>query len=240
MARIATIALALLVAACAGHDSSQVGSGLAGLDVARAAIAGGSPEIALNVTNAILAREPGNAPALVSQGDAFSALGRSDDAQASYAKALASAPESIDAQIGLGRLRLNSDPVQAQLLFLKVLQHDPRNTVALNDLGIAYDLQDKHASAQAAYRQALGADPTMRAAEVNLALSMALSGQAPAAVALLKPLATAPNASRRLRHDLAVALAMAGDKPAAAQILGTDMAPEEVDRALAAYGAFGP
>ena len=240
MARIVPIALVLLLTACAGHDNSRAGSGLAGLDVARAALAGGSPEIALNVTNAILASKPDDVPALVSQGDAFSALGRSDDAQASYAKALAGDPESVEAQIGLGRLRLNSDPAQAQLLFLKVLQHDPRNTVALNDLGIAYDLQAKHDSAQVAYRQALGADPTMRAAEVNLALSMALSGQAPAAVALLKPLAIAPDASRRLRHDLAVALAMAGDKPAAAQILGADMAPEEVDRALAAYGEFGP
>jgi Flp pilus assembly protein TadD len=240
MMRIAPIVLVSLLAACAGHDSSRIGSGQAGLDVARAALSAGSPDISLNVTNAILAKEPGNAPALVSQGDALSALGRSDDAQASYAKALVSDPESIDAQIGLGRLRLSSDAAQAQLLFLKVLQREPRNTVALNDLGIAYDLQGQHASAQKVYREALGADPTMRAAEVNLALSMALSGQAPAAVELLQPLASAPDASRRLRHDLAVALAMAGDKPAAARILEADMTPEQVDRALLAFGELSP
>ncbi len=236
MMRIVPIVLVSLLAACANHDSSRFGNGQPGLDVARAALSGGSPNIALNVTSAILAKEPGNAPALVSQGDAFSALGRLDEAQASYAKALAGDPESTGAQIGLGRLRLSSDPAQAQLLFLNVLQREPRNTVALNDLGIAYDLQSKHASAQSAYRQALGADPAMRAAEVNLALSMALSGQAPAAVQLLKPLASVPDATRRLRHDFAVALAMAGDKPAAARILGADMTPEQVDRALLAYG----
>jgi Flp pilus assembly protein TadD len=240
MVRIAPMILVLLLAACAGHDSSRIGSGPAGLDVASAALSGGSPEIALNVTNAILAKEPGNVPALLSQGDALSALGRSDEAQASYGKALAGDPKSTDAQIGLGRLRLSSDPAQAQLLFLQVLQREPRNTVALNDLGIAYDLQGNHASAQNVYRQALGTNPTMRAAEVNLALSMALSGQAPAAVELLKPLASAPDASRRLRHDLAAALAMAGDKPAAAQILGADMTPEQVDRALLAFGELAP
>lgn len=240
MKRIAPIVPILLLAACASTGTSRLGSGQAGLDVARAALSGGSPEIALNVTNAILAKEPGDVPALVSQGDALSALGRSDDAQASYAKALAGDPESVGAQIGLGRLRLSADPAQAQLLFLKVLQHEPRNAVALNDVGITYDLQGKHASAQKVYRDALGADPTMRAAEVNLALSMALSGQAPAAVDLLKPLASAPDASLRLRHDLAAALAMAGDKPAAARILSADLTPEQVDRALAAYGELGP
>ncbi len=240
MGRIAAIVLVLALTACAGRDISLTGNGPPGLDIARAALAGGSPGIALNVTNGILAKDPGNASALVSQGDAFSALGRSDDAQASYAKALAGDPQSVDAQIGLGRLRLNSDPTQAQLLFLKVLQREPRNTVALNDLGVTYDLQGKHAAAQNFYREALGSDPTMRAAEVNLALSMAMSEQAPAAVELLKPLASAPDASRRLRDDYAVALTVAGDKPAAARILGADLTPAQVDRALQAYGELRP
>ena len=240
MLRIASIVLVSLLAACASDDTGRFGSGQPRLDIARAALAAGSPEIALNVTNAILAATPDNVPALISQGDAFSALGRVDEAQVSYAKALAGDPKSIGAQIGLGRLRLSSDPVQAQWLFLKVLQREPRNTVALNNLGIAYDLQGKHGSAQSAYRQALGADPALRAAEVNLALSMALSGQAPAAVQLLKPLASGPDAPRRMRHDLAAALAMAGDKRAAAQILGADLVPEQVDRALQAYGELAP
>jgi Flp pilus assembly protein TadD len=111
--------------------------------------------------------------------------------------------------------------------------------VALNDLGIAYDLQSDHSSAQNAYRKALGADPTMRAAEVNLALSMALSGQAAEAVRRLKPLASGPGTSSRLRQDLAAALAIAGDKPEAARILSQDMTPEQTRRALLAYGEFG-
>jgi Flp pilus assembly protein TadD len=209
------------------------------LNVAGAALAGGSPDIALNVANGILVREPNNVPALLSQGDAFNALDRSEDAKASYTKALASEPGSVEARIGLARLELKSDPAKAQELFLSALRVDPGNTVSLNDLGIAYDLQGDHARAQDAYRRALGRDSTMRAAEVNLALSMALSGRAAEAVRLLKPMASDPNASRRLRQDLAAALAMAGDKQEAAKILSADMTPEQTERALLAYGEFG-
>jgi Flp pilus assembly protein TadD len=187
-----------------------------------------------------LAKDPLNVPALLSQGDALTALGRLDEAAASYMKALTLDPRSVEAGIGLGRLRLRTDPAEAQLRFLTVLQREPRNATALNNLGIAYDLQGNHASAQSAYRRALAADPAMRAAEVNLALSMALSGQAADAVQLLRPLAADPDASRRLRHDLAAASAMAGDKQAAAQILSADLTPDQVQRALQAYGALGP
>jgi Flp pilus assembly protein TadD len=238
--RIALIAIVSLLAACASQDVSRAGDGQPGLNVARAALAAGSPELALTVSNSILAKHPGDVPALLSQGDALGALGRLDEAAASYTAALAADPGSLAAQIGLGRLRLGSDPAQAQVLFLGVLKREPRNKLALNNLGIAYDLQGQHASAQAAYRRALGLDPTMRAAEVNLALSMALSGRAPDAVQLLKPLASDPGASRRVRHDLAAALALAGDRQGAAKVLGADMTPEQVDHALAAYGTFGP
>jgi Flp pilus assembly protein TadD len=240
MMRVALIVLVSLLGACASQDATGLRDGPPGLNVAQAALSSGSPDIALNVTNALLAKQPGNLPALLSQGDAFSALGRPEDAEASYAKALVIDPESIGAQVGLGRLSLKSDPTRARLLFLNVLQHDPRNTIALNDLGIAYDLVGDHSNAQSNYRKALGDDPSMRAAEVNLALSMALSGRASEAVALLKPLANDPGASRRVRHDLAAALAMAGDKQAASRLLNQDMTPDQVDRALLAYGKFGP
>ena len=239
MIRPVLIVLVSLLAACGSRDQSQLRNDPPGLNVATAALAGGSPNIALNVTNGILAHDPKNVPALLTQADAFSALGRSDDAKANYTKILAIAPGSGLAKIGLGRLVLKSDPAQAQTLFLSALQHDPANKIALNDLGIAYDLQGDHVSAQDAYRRALGADLSMRAAEVNLALSMALSGQAPEAVRLLTPLASDPGAPRRLRHDLAAALAIAGKKPEAVKILSADMTPEQIDRAIQAYGEFG-
>jgi Flp pilus assembly protein TadD len=239
MMRSTLIVLVSLLAGCASLDSSQLGTGMPGLNVATAALAGGSPAIALRVTDGILAKEPDNVPALLTQGDAFSALGRVEDAKISYTKALIANPKSALAQLELGRLELRSNPAQAQVLFLQALRHDPSNTTALNDLGVAYDLQGDHASAQAAYRKALGTDSTMRAAEVNLALSMALHGQASEAVRLLQPIANEPSAPRRVRDDLAAALAITGDKAAAEKILSENMTPEQTERAVQAYGEFG-
>lgn len=239
IARIMLIVGVTLLAACANQGTPQLRDGLPGLGVARAALAGGTPDIALNVSNGILAREPRNVPALLMRGDALSALSQPDDAAETYTNVLAIQPDSVGAKIGLGRLRLHSDPAQAQALFSSVVMREPRNKIALNDLGIAYDLQGAHASAQGAYRQALAADPTMRAAEVNLALSLAVSGHAADAVQILRPLASRPGAARRVREDLAVALALAGNKSEAAQILRNDMTPEQIDAALMAYEAFG-
>jgi Flp pilus assembly protein TadD len=237
--RFSAIMLTLLLCACASQDIRSMGSGQPGLNVARAALAGGSPDLALRVADDILAKEPRDVPALLIQGDALVVLGRMEEARTSYTKALALDLGSVWAKIGLGRLRLRSDPTEAQSLFLSVLQREPRNVTALNNLGIAYDLQGEHLSAQSAYRRALSINPAMRAAEVNLALSMALSGRATEAVQLLRPLAADPNAAQPLRHDLAAVLAMAGDKQAAAQILSADLTPEQIERALVAYGALG-
>jgi Flp pilus assembly protein TadD len=237
MKKIALLCL-LLPAACGTQGTFPGSAGQAGDNVARAAIAAGSPDVALNVSNAILAESPKNVPALLSKGDALSLLGRYDEAQANYALALGADPASVEAQIGLGRLSLRSDAKRAQVLFLGALRRDPNNKVALNDLGIAYDLQGDHVKAQESYRRALGSDPGMHAAEINLALSMALNGRAPEAVQMLKPLASGPNAPRRLRQDLAVALAMSGDKEGAAKILSADMTPEQIQRTLLAYGEF--
>ena len=230
----------LLLSACVSTGDQRLGTGPPGLNVARAALAGGSPALALTVSDLILAKAPRDVPALIVQGDSLMSLGRLDEADTSYMKALAADPQSVLANIGLGRLRLRSSPSQAQVLFLIALQGDPRNTTALNDLGIAYDLQGDHTRAQAAYRKVLGVAPTMRATEVNLALSMALSGEAQAAVQMLKPLADDPSASRRVHHDLAAALTLQGDRQTAASILSGDMTQEEVDRALLAFQALRP
>lgn len=229
-----------LLAACSSQAPARLSNAAPGLNIARAALSSGSPEIALNVSNGILAKEPRNVPALLSQGDALNALGRLEDAEAAYTKAVSLDAGSIGGQIGLGRLLLRAEPAQAQALFLRVLQREPRNKIALNNLGITYDLQGDHAAAQTVYRRLLGIDPTMRSAEVNLALSMALSGRAPEAVQILRPLAGRPDASPRTRHDLAFALTMAGDREAAMRIMAKDMPSEQVERALQGFGGLGP
>jgi Flp pilus assembly protein TadD len=196
---------------------------------------GGSPQIALQIVSGILTSHPDDETALVVQGDALTTLGQYDQAELSYSRALLHSPDSVGAKTGLGRLKLTSDPAAAEKLFLDVLSHDPRNTTALNDLGVARDLQGNHVGAQAAYRQALGIDAQLSAAQVNLALSMAMTGNAADAVRMLRPMASNPGASPKLRSDLAAALTMAGQRDEAAHILSADLSPEEVRQALDAY-----
>lgn len=234
--RFRPLFLALAVSAC-GHTASSLSSMQPGVDVAQAALRGGSPQTALQLAGNVLEHDHENEAALVVQGDALTELGQLNQARQSYELALKRNPLSVGAEVGLGRLLLSRSPAEAEARFLHVLDQEPRNTIALNDLGVARDLQGNHTGAQEAYRRALGINPDDTGAEVNLALSMAMSGNADDAVRVLQPIAATPGASRKLRHDLAVALTMAGDRDAAARILGADMTPEEVRLALDAYAA---
>ena len=233
--RGAGLILLLLLAACSGVNRLDLSQ--PGLDVARAALQGGSPQVALRVADGVLAKQPDDAAALIVQGDALTALGQTAEATRSYTDVLKRDPTSVAAHIGLGRLSLASNPSRAEALFLEALQADPRNTTALNDLGIARDLQGRHDDAQQAYTKALGVNPDLHAAQVNLALSLAMSGNSQRAVKLLQPLASEPNASRKLRHDLAAVLAMGGNRAEAERILSADLSPAEIQQALADYAA---
>jgi Flp pilus assembly protein TadD len=227
-----------LLAGCAGGSPDQFATHAPSLKVGRAALDGGSPQIALQVANQTLQSSPSSVDAYLVQGGALAALGRPDEAEASFRHALALDAGSAEAKLGLGRLMLAKDPRAAELLFLDVLSTDARNPAALNDLGIARDLQGRHDDAQAAYRQALGLQPTNEAALVNLALSLALSGHAGAARDLLRPLADAADASPRVRHDFAAVSAMAGDRAGAEAAFQNDLSPEDLHDALESYGAL--
>lgn len=232
-----SIAAVLLFGACANRATLGPQGSMPSVDVAQAALRGGSPQIALHIDDAILANDPHNLAALLNRGETLTALQQFDAATTAYAAALEADPQSVAAHIGLGRLRLRADPAAAETLFLDALQRDPRNAAALNNLGIARDLLGRHQDAQVAYRQAMGIDTTMTGVQVNLALSLAMAGRAEDAAPLLRPLASDPNAPRKLRHDMAAVLAMAGDRVAAQRILAQDLPPEDVDRALAIFVA---
>lgn len=210
------------------------------LHLADAALAGGVPALALKVTDDLLADNPQDVPALTRRGAALAALGRRRDAEAAFTAALAVAPDDRAALLGLGRLQLADDPAAAERHFAQAAAGDPHDAAALNDLGVARDLQGHHAAAQEAYRQALAAQPTSAAAQVNLGLSVALSGDAAAAEHLLRPLATEPDATPVVRQDLAAALALGGKSDQAAAILAQDLAPDQVRTTMAGLQALQP
>jgi Flp pilus assembly protein TadD len=231
------LSILILLSACTGGGTPSLSGGQAGVGVAQAALRGGSPQIALQIAGSILAREPNNDTALIIQGEALTQLGRLDEAAASFSVVLQHDAASVGGHIGLGRVRLASDPASAEGLFLEALQREPHNAVAMNNLGIARDLQGRHADAQSAYRSAMAANPDMTAAQVNLALSLAMGGRSNDAVQLLRPLASDPGASRQVRHDMAAVLTMGGNKAEAEAILSKDLAPQEVRQAMEGYAA---
>jgi len=236
----ASICLAALLAACTTPQPTTMVSTTPGpdeLNVADAAIAGGDPGMALSVSQSILKDNPNDVDALTHEGDAYYALGRCPDSEAAYQLALTQDPKSSTAETGLGRCLIKTDPAAAEAALTLAVQDDPGNADALNDLGIARDLQGNFAGAVDPYRRALLADPGMEAAEINLGLSLALSGNGPAALQYLGPLATGPGATAKTREDYAAALVAVGRVGEARQVLSVDLPPDQVNAAIDGFSA---
>ena len=235
--RVAALLLLVGVAACSAQTDTQL-NGVPTVNTARVALAGGAAEVALNICSGQLERRPNDPDLLVCKGDALAALGRGAEAGGYYERAMARDKTSADARIGLGRLRLGTDPAAAEALFLEALSRSPRNPAALNDLGIARDLQGRHADAQTAYGEAIAAAPNLRAPQVNLALSMALSGRAGEAVRILRPIGERSDATARERHDLAAALTIDNKPDDAARLLRPELEGRAVDDAMNGFRAL--
>jgi Flp pilus assembly protein TadD len=245
--RKTTLLLLLTLAACS-HEVPPVAEAplppLAkwepSLHLADTSLAGGAPGIALQVADELLAVHPDDADALTRRGEALAALGRPEDAETAYREALTAAPTHVRALLALGRLRLPKNAAEAESIFAQIDAIDPHNAAALNDLGVARDLQGHHTGAQEAYRKALAAQPTSSSAQINLGLSLALSGDANGAIAVLRPLATESSASPLVRDDFAFALALSGNVAEASSMLSKDLNPQDVRRALAGFHALQP
>lgn len=216
-----------VLASCSSPPSLHQGTA-----VAEEALRAGSPTIALQVAQGILAQTPDDVSALLIQGDAAAQLGKSSEAATAFTQALHLKSNSVRAKLGLGRLRLSTDANEAAALFEDVVKQEPRNLNALNNLGVARDLLGQHRQAQEAYKQVHAIDPANAGGTVNMALSLAMSGNAADGATLIAPLATAGSASPQLRHDYAVVLAMAGRETEAGQILARDLDPEQVKQVL--------
>ncbi len=223
--------VAMVLAGCAVRPAGS------GLDVARAALAGGDPGVALRVGGEVLARHPKDGDAMVLTGEALAALGRVGRAVARLRDAVVVRPHDWGARMVLGRLLARRDPGAAAAQFRAVVAARAGDWVAWNDLGVVRDLRGRHRAARVAYRAALVARPGFRAARVNLALSQALDGRAVAAARIMR--AVGPGGSARVRADWAAVTAMAGHPAAARRMLGGVMSPEQVAAAVRAYAALG-
>ena len=231
---VVTLALGSVIGGCSSNVNGML-TGQPSIETARVALASGSGQLALNICDSLLRKMSKDPDLLVCRGDALSSMGRNAEAIPAYEAALHVEAGSAGAKIGLGRVFLATDPPRAEALFLAALTNDPRNPVALNNLGIARDLQGRHDAAQAAYGEAIAAAPEMRAPQVNLALSLAMSGKGQQALTIMRPIASQPSASEKERHDLAAVLAMDGKSDEAAQVLRNDLSGTQADEAVTRY-----
>jgi len=219
--------LALLAALplLAGCDSlPQFGAARPDLSprVADAARVSGAPELALHLAETVLEREPSNIGAMVAKGDALYAMGKIDAARRVYRAAAAIDRGSAGALLGLGRTIVRTDPVAAETAFRMAIAKEPGNASALNNLGIALDLQGRHADAQQAYRQSIAVEKDTTASEINLGMSLAVAGHREEALQILRPIAADPDLSAPYRRDLASALNVAGDSGRADMLVKTE------------------
>jgi len=236
---LSMLSLSLALAGCVAQPGSLPQSAVndSALNVADAAIAGNDPDMALHVSQSVLAQDPDDLQGLFHEGAAYYALGRCEESIAAYTLALKTDPKSAEAETGIGRCLLKRNAIEAEQAFAAAAQDDPGNAEAFNDLGVARDLQGHHAAAAQAYQQALLLAPGTAATEVNLGLSLALAGNSEAALEYLGPLATSSQATPKIREDYAVALYGAGRQDDARQVLSTDLPPDKVDQTLDAFSA---
>lgn len=231
------VAICLGLSACAG-----LGGGgderLPSLQTAQVALKSGAADMALSICRQLSASHPRSLEPLVCTGDAASLSGNVEEARTSYAAALSVDPQAPAALLGMGRLNLPGAPLQAEQFFGRLLALDPRDAIALNNIGIAQDLQGRPDEAQASYARAIAADPSMRAASINLALSLAIQGQAGPALTRLPQHAGGSGAPVRERHDVAALLAMAGRDAEAAELLGAELSQAEISEALSGFRAL--
>jgi Flp pilus assembly protein TadD len=231
-ARFAAIAAMLVASGCASTQVSYSGMDAPGLRAADEALRLGSTQLALQVSDSVLRAAPSNASAMEIKADALAQMGKTEEAAALFQTLLSQNPDSIRANIGMGRIKLLTDASVAEPLFRRVLRQDPKNLTALNNLGIAQDLLGRHDEAQATYRQALDLNPNLESAVVNLSLSLAMSGRGTEAMQLLGPKARAPEASAKLKQDYASVLSMSGHKTEAERFLAQNMTPDGVRQVL--------
>ncbi|MEM9148760.1 MAG: tetratricopeptide repeat protein [Pseudomonadota bacterium] len=164
-------------------------------------------------------------------------------AERAYAAA-ASLGAKDEGAIGLGRIALAKNDADGALVgFGDVLSRDQQNAIALNGVGVAYDLQGNHAEAQSYYRRALAADPTSSKSRNNLGLSLILSGDYDDAEGLLTDLAGSELDNAVARQNLALAFYLQGRESDAVELASLDVQEAEamaLFRAIRRYRRVSP
>jgi Flp pilus assembly protein TadD len=234
LAPIFSAGLMLVAAACAGLDPNPKGDAYdASVKEADQARQAGNLDVAVPLYSRALAVNPNGVEAKLGLGQSYLSIGANSEAAAQFRDVLAQRESVPAARRGLAAALIGmGQPTLAEEQLSAVLQANASDYRALNTLGVALDMQGRHAEAQANYRRAIELAPTYLATRSNFGLSLAITGPPQDAVAQLAPIATVHGADGRIRQNLAFAYAMAGDFENSLQISRRDMDEKSAQQQL--------
>jgi Flp pilus assembly protein TadD len=237
LAPIFSAVMALFLAACSGNSGPYYGDNYTTvLQQANQARQSGDFDSAIPLYGRALQANPEGVEAKLGLGQCYLSIGAGEEAAAQFREVLAKRSGDTVAMRGLaGALLSQGQPTLAEKQAEGALQADGRDYRALNVMGVALDMQGRHAEAQVRYRQGIEMAPTYVPLRSNVGLSLAISGQPQEAVAQLAPVASGSGADGRLRQNLAFAYAMAGDMTNALLISRRDLPEASAQRQLSYF-----
>ena len=237
LAPIFSAVMALSVAACSGDGGAFHGDNYTTvLQQANQARQSGDLDSAIPLYGRALQANPEGAEAKLGLGQCYLSMGAGEEAAALFREVLAKRSGDTVAMRGLaGALLTQGQPELAEKQAEGAFQADRRDYRALNVMGVALDMQGRHAEAQAKYREGIEIAPDYVPLRANAGLSLAISGQPLEAIAQLAPAAGGRGADGRLRQNLAFAYAMAGDMTNALLISRKDLPEASAQRQLSYF-----
>lgn len=219
--------IALLALAACATPNTNISSVREQIAVSERFLTAGNYREGYKILDTIAAQNAGSKETALGLADAYFRHGALLKAVGFYGEAvrLGAARRGM---VGLGRVALaRNDGTAAAANFERVLARKPDDIDALNGLGVAFDLQQRHDQAQAYYYQVLSLAPSDAHAHNNLALSLLLSGDGAGAYARLTQASQSNIDNKTIRQNLALAQYMAGDANGALETAMLDLSAEE-------------
>jgi Flp pilus assembly protein TadD len=216
-----------------GETALSQSQSAATLRLARASRAAGDLTSAISLYRRAATTKPVDAALVVELGDTLLEAKAYDDAIDAYSQVEANATVRTSALVGLAKAEIALAQPAKALKNLDLAQSaEPKDPRVLVNRGVALDLLERHAEAQACYRAVLATAPRHLSARNNLALSLALSGQFAEALDIMTPIARSSSATPRIRQNLAVIYGLMGKREEAAALSRKDLDPATAEANL--------
>lgn len=247
MRLVLRVSLALVLAACtaAGPEtpvtasSADTGDAAALLASADAARAAGDPAT-IELYRRAAEAAPADPTPLLRLASVLAERKQWAEAADAYEAALALAPDTVEAQRGLGAALLAEGRAEAALSPLeKAHAARPGDPRIAEELGFANDQLGRYDGARAAYESGLKILPRHLGLKTRLGLSRAAAGDYRAAFDLLASVAADAAATQEHRRNLAMVLALSGDRNRAVTVLQPDMGAAAAERTVAQFASLG-